>query len=286
MIPLMNITCRFKHRQTMTEIDDILGDRKPSPYWDNPEDYLVKRLGEDVKPLTEQEQAEFSKITEDYWRSVREIGEKKLRTFEHTKIELYKDLCFKFEPQPFLCNAEDSRVYRLICLYFSGSPEFESQMMNNGKKGVLRNGIYLSSGLGVGKTTLMQHFVARPSYNELYHNGANIIVSAQKMVSDYQREGENGGEEALDRYIKAKVLTINDVGREPECVRYGKRFSPVEMVFSARYDAWQVDKQFVTHITTNITDAKEIENRYGDYIRNRFLETMNKIYWDGGSKRG
>jgi len=270
----------------MTEIDDILGDRKPSPYWDNPEDYLVKRLGEDVKPLTEQEQAEFSKITEDYWRSVREIGEKKLRTFEHTKIELYKDLCFKFEPHPFLCNAEDARVYRLICLYFSGSPEFESQMMNNGKKGVLRNGIYLSSGLGVGKTTLMQHFVARPSYNELYHNGANIIVSAQKMVSDYQREGENGGEEALDRYIKAKVLTINDVGREPECVRYGKRFSPVEMVFSARYDAWQVDKQFVTHITTNITDAKEIENRYGDYIRNRFLETMNKVYWEGGSKRG
>ena len=271
----------------MTEIDDTLGDRKPSPYWDDPEAYLAKRLGEDVKPLTEQEQAEFAKITEDYWRSVREIGEKKLRTFEHTKIELYKDLCFKFEPQPFLCNAEDARVYRLICLYFSGSEDFEGQMMNNGKKGVLRNGIYLSSGLGVGKTTLMQHFVARPSYNELYHNGANIIVSAQKMVSDYQREKEDGGgEPALDRYIKAKVLTINDVGREPECVRYGKRFSPVEMVFSARYDAWQVDKQFVTHITTNITDAKEIENRYGDYIRNRFLETMNKVYWEGGSKRG
>lgn len=271
----------------MTEIDDILGDRKPSPYWDNPESFFDKRFdGEDIKPLTEQEQAEFAKITADYWISVREIGEKKLRTFEHTKIELYKDLCFKFEPQPFLCNVEDARVYRLICLYFSGSPEFESQMMSNGKKGSLQKGIYLSSGLGVGKTTLMQHFVARPSYNELYHNGANIIVSAQKMVSDYQREGENGGEDALDRYIKCKVLTINDVGREPECVRYGKRFSPVEMVFSARYDAWQVDKRFVTHITTNITDAKEIENRYGDYIRNRFLETMNKIYWEGGSKRG
>ena len=100
--------------------------RKPSPYWDNPEAYLVKRLGEDVKPLTEQEQAEFAKITEDYWRSVREIGEKKLRTL------------------------------------------------------------------------------------------ANIIVSAQKMVSDYQREKEDGGgEPALDKYIKAKVLTINDVGREP-----------------------------------------------------------------------
>ena len=278
LVLLMNTYSRFNMENEDT--------RKPSPYWDNPEAYLVKRLGEDVNPLTEQEQAEFSKITEDYWRSVREIGEKKLRTFEHTKIELYKDLCFKFEPQPFICNTEDARVYRLICLYFSGSPEFESQMMNNGKKGVLRNGLYLSSGLGVGKTTLMQHFVARPSYNELYHNGANIIVSAQKMVSDYQREGENGGEEALDKYIKAKGLTINDVGREPVCVRYGKRFSPVEMVFSARYDAWQVDKQFVTHITTNITDAKEIENRYGDYIRNRFLETMNKIYWDGGSKRG
>ena len=171
--------------------------RKPSPYWDNPEAYLAKRLGEDVKPLTEQEQAEFAKITEDYWISVREIGEKKLRTL------------------------------------------------------------------------------------------ANIIVSAQKMVSDYQREKEDGGgEPALDKYIKAKGLTINDVGREPVCVRYGKRFSPVEMVFSARYDAWQVDKQFVTHITTNITDAKEIENRYGDYIRNRFLETMNKVYWEGGSRRG
>lgn len=250
--------------------------KPPSPHWDNPlpaKHYLENLTQEQIAELRIREHAYFKAVAE-YSNEKTQFG------LSFTKKYLYGTLCDRFSN--FICDKEDARVFRLLSLYFSNSPEFESEIMSNGKVGNLSKGIYLTGNVGIGKTELLLAFRKMvPGYPfNYFQNGYEIYATAHQIASAYDRQGDDG----IVQYINAKTLLIDDLGREPQSKHYGKSVEALELVFAARYDLGKRNK-VVTHVTTNITDADLIEERYGDYIRNRFVEIFNKIHWNGTDKR-
>jgi DNA replication protein DnaC len=70
------------------------------------------------------------------------------------------------------------------------------------------------------------------------------------------------------------VLCIDDVGLEPtEVLDYGNAINPVIEILEQRYQ-----RQLFTFITTNLT-PKQIREKYGDRIADRFNEMMKCIVY-------
>ncbi len=257
----------------MIEIDD----RKPSPNW---ETYLENKShtwglsNEQIENLRQREHA--------YLAEIKAISAPpQLLTYEQASMYAYESIKAKNNDR-FICNQEDARVYRLICQYFTRHPDFEKSEMSNGKLGNLDRPLYLCGEVGTGKSTLMRLFPAIIG-RYCFHNGYSIAVTAQDMVDDFNNK-ERGGNDALKRYINAIVLYIDDLGREQDAAHFSNKSNPIEYVLSKRYDKWEADKSRVTHISTNMVNAKKVEDLYGDYIRDRF-KLYNKILWNTDSKR-
>ena len=68
------------------------------------------------------------------------------------------------------------------------------------------------------------------------------------------------------------MLGIDDMGKEPaEIMNYGTIMNPVIDLLEQRYR-----RQVFTAITTNLT-AKEIKNKYGTRVSDRFKEMLEVI---------
>ena len=76
------------------------------------------------------------------------------------------------------------------------------------------------------------------------------------------------------------VLCIDDVGLEPtEVLDFGNAINPVIEILEQRYR-----NQLFTFITTNLT-PKQIREKYGDRIADRFNETMKCIVYENPTFR-
>ena len=133
-----------------------------------------------------------------------------------------------------------------------------------------KTGIVLCGTCGNGKTTLvraLQNSLVYLKYRNLTENGMPIMDAR----------------EVAERMIECKtvpLLAIEDMGKEPtKKLDYGNILNPVIEVLEHRYN-----EQLFTVISTNLT-AKEIKEKYGTRIADRFNEMMNVIIFTGKSFR-
>lgn len=144
--------------------------------------------------------------------------------------------------------------------------------MTNPKK----QGIILMGGVGSGKSTMMA--ALQKAHNYLYpqHNDIGIIIrDAGQIVREYQ---EN--KPTIDYCGVEDMLAIDDLGKEPtEVLRYGTHIQPLVEIFEQRYN-----RMLPMLITTNL-ERKQVAEKYGRRIADRFNEMFEVIVFNGESYR-
>ena len=147
-------------------------------------------------------------------------------------------------------------------------------------------GILLCGNCGNGKTTSMNAFVSVCKYLDGIKRGWEIrsgsvtspmvieVTSARRLTQIAKDET------CMSEAKKAHVLCIDDVGLEPtEVLDYGNAINPVIEIIEHRYR-----QQLFTFITTNLT-PKQIREKYGDRIADRFNEMMKCIVYENPTFR-
>lgn len=137
----------------------------------------------------------------------------------------------------------------------------------------LNKGIILKGTKGTGKTTLVTIF--REFFIEIRQGFA--MSTAIKISLEYARTGE------VDQWLTDKIICIDEIGRENMGKHYGNELNVIGYLLHERYSLWQT-KGICTIATTN-KDAQEIEDMYGEVIRDRVKEMFNHIPVVGESKR-
>lgn len=147
-------------------------------------------------------------------------------------------------------------------------------------------GILLCGNCGNGKTTSMNAFVSVTQYMSAmkrkeamekgdYTKATSIVVTSARRLAQCAKD-----ENAMIEAKTAAVLCIDDVGLEPtEVLDFGNAINPVIEVLEHRYR-----QQLFTFITTNLT-PKEIREKYGDRIADRFNEIMKCIVYENPTFR-
>ena len=136
-----------------------------------------------------------------------------------------------------------------------------------------KQGIMLAGNVGNGKTTLIQALKATIKIAKMqgwFDNGAQTglrITDARdiaKLVAINPQE--------FDAIRRTALLAIDDMGKEPaEVLDYGNAYNPVIELMECRYN-----EQLFTIISTNLT-PKQVREKYGNRIADRFNEMMNVI---------
>ena len=133
---------------------------------------------------------------------------------------------------------------------------------------------------GNGKTTLMRAIQNLINYFNLKDDyGTSIGVSLRdvKDITRLNKDDYNG----FVKFRNTPMLAIDDLGLEPtEVLDYGNVLNPIIDLLSYRYN-----EQLFTIITTNLT-GKQIREKYGDRIADRFNEMMRVIIFQDQSYRG
>jgi DNA replication protein DnaC len=148
-------------------------------------------------------------------------------------------------------------------LWLRGSDQFEG----NVKKGIVLIGNY-----GTGKTTFAR-IMAR-----VYSSMANKNFH---FLSTIELTGIiKSGNKDLDFY-STRPLVLDEIGREVDkVVDYGTTRKPVEELLTMRYN-----KDIILTFGTSNFDYKDLCDRYGNYLGDRFKEMFNFIIMDGESRR-
>lgn len=146
-------------------------------------------------------------------------------------------------------------------------------------------GLLLYGSVGTGKTTALYALrrvinaacQAERDDNTLLGYGKEVIevVKAKQIVQSYT--------ENPPHYVNIKrtgLLAIDELGVEAVDVKsYGNASEPIIDLLSYRYD-----KMKVTAISSNLT-MKQIEERYGLRLADRFNEMFHKVAFTGKSFR-
>ena len=147
-------------------------------------------------------------------------------------------------------------------------------------------GILLCGNCGNGKTTTMNAFVSvcrfmdgvektRAMEQGKLPKSTNIQVTTARRLTQVAKD-----ENCMNDAKKAHVLCIDDIGLEPtEVLDYGNAINPVIEIIEHRYR-----QQLFTFITTNLT-PKQIREKYGDRVADRFNEIMKCIVYDNPTFR-
>ena len=144
-------------------------------------------------------------------------------------------------------------------------------------------GLMFCGTCGNGKTTMLFalrsaiSYLARAGYiqtDNSTESSSLLVVDAKDIVS-YAREPHERKKLAARR-----MLAIEDLGKEAaEVLDYGNVINPAVDLLEKRYD-----NQLFTVITTNLR-AREIREKYGDRIADRFNEMLDVIIFKGNSYR-
>lgn len=139
-------------------------------------------------------------------------------------------------------------------------------LTNEGSKfGVMFSGI-----CGNGKTTLLYAFQSLLNYlndKGMFDERVGILIIDAKEVVSYAKDIKQ-----FRGLRERQMIAIEDMGREPvEVLDYGNVLNPVIDLLEYRYNA-----QLFTIITTNLV-PKEIRERYGNRIADRFNEMFDKV---------
>ena len=175
-------------------------------------------------------------------------------------------------------------VIHNLCLYFAGDAKFETM----GEGFSLQKGIMLTGKPGTGKSHLMSFFTKNPH--------ASFAHVTCKAVAERYRTGWKRDElDTLEWYsFNAKAdfghvygqtelgYCFGDLGTEGEKKNFGNAMNVMEHIIFQRYEN-KLDYN-MTHFTTNL-DAKDIEQYYGERVRDRLREMCNRFALIGPSFR-
>lgn len=164
----------------------------------------------------------------------------------------------------FTINESNMGAIWNLCLYFSGSPEFERGGLR------LEKGLMIMGNVGSGKTTLMRLFSQVVPFHMMYVG--NICDNVRK-----------DGQEELDK-IKARAfdeICFDDFGSESKIKHYGSNYDVMYDIVVRRCYHY-VHHRTKTHFTTNMT-LDEIRDIYDARIESRINELCNIIVI-GGNK--
>ncbi|WP_139262196.1 P-loop NTPase family protein [Bacteroides faecichinchillae] len=149
-------------------------------------------------------------------------------------------------------------------------------------------GLLLWGPLGVGKSVLikgLQRYLGKINRFRYGCNNDKIgfkFTSAVEISLLYAEKGMNGISQFTDRECMCN-LAIDELGREPsDSKHYGTGINVVQTILQLRYE---VRRDFVTHVTTNIEPNVAFGNKYGDYIADRVKEMFNVVEIKGDSRR-
>lgn len=137
--------------------------------------------------------------------------------------------------------------------------------------------LLLYGGVGNGKSTLSRAICVL--FDILSDNKWDSKTASRTTALEIAKVAIDDKIE-FDRIKNADMLIIDDLGTEPSTIKsFGNEVSPITEVLYNRYD-----KLLPTIVTSNLND-KEINDRYGVRIADRFEEMFDKIYFSGNSYR-
>ncbi|MDR1884272.1 MAG: hypothetical protein LBR26_16050 [Prevotella sp.] len=154
----------------------------------------------------------------------------------------------------------------------------------NGMKGPysLDKGLWIRGDIGTGKSSIINLFSL---YKKQFFDGFKIHICS-KVSNDYAINGD------LDKYTYNEKgypggpvsMCFDELGRETiPANHYGQKLNVMQHIIHIRYSLWQ-SYGVKTFVTTN-DDAKDVEDKYGLFIRDRAREMFNVVLMTGKSRR-
>lgn len=139
-------------------------------------------------------------------------------------------------------------------------------------------GFMLIGNCGNGKTTLLRAFQDVLNYLEEYsviENGSRLRIVDAREVTELAKNRKD-----MVSLKNEWLLAIEDMGREStEVLDFGNVYNPVIDLLEYRYD-----QQLFTVFTSNL-NPKELKEKYGERIADRFREMFAKIVFSNPSYR-
>lgn len=141
-------------------------------------------------------------------------------------------------------------------------------------------GILFCGQCGNGKTTMMYairnlfNLLSRSNGIEGEYSRKEIVVWDSSKIAMLAKDGD------ITQVATTPLLAIDDLGKEPgEIITYGNVVTPMVDLIEQRYK-----KQLFTIATTNLL-PKQIGEKYGARIADRFNEMFHKVVFDNQTYR-
>lgn len=189
----------------------------------------------------------------------------------------------------FVIDDNNRHVFKLLCLYFTNNPEFETHEMN-GLKYSLQKGIWLQSSVrGSGKSTLLKCF----QFNKRCCFGYKHTT---ELANIYQKKGFDGIDffigtipqpsNAMNFYQHESGFVYDELFGENKSNFMGNPVMVSEYIINRLYDFSDNKKgeMWKFHCTSNAT-GEDIEQISGATYRSRMPDMFNLIKLEGPNRR-
>ena len=194
-------------------------------------------------------------------------------TFEEAKFVWWRIVKAKLKTQnrEFEADGNDLAIYMDLIKYFINDES------SNFK---LDKGLLFMGNVGPGKTFCMEVF--KSFCDVLQLNDKRFKFCSCCDVYDDIGKAKNKIA-SMSEYYKSNYA-FDDLGDEPLYFKdYGNDIQYMLRILTKRYEAFSRGKLF-TFMTTNLT-VKDVENRYGERIYDRFKQMFNVVGFTAQSKR-
>ena len=197
--------------------------------------------------------------------------------------DVFKKVFFKMAQEfyartnmDFEVDGSNKSFLQHFCKYWNRDKAFE--LLENIS---LRKGLFVFGSYGTGKTTsfrLIQNLAKQYQVKELWFPS----ISTQEVVDRFNMEKNK---EDVIRYFSKGTFLFDDLGSETagnNIYQYGKEEVFVRILLNRYRNFEKLGTK--THITTNL-GLKQVEERYGKQLADRFIEMFNLLKLDGPSRR-